>query len=409
MTQRSRGKLLAVIFLTVFIDMLGVSIVIPVIPALFFTPDTQFFSSETPEATISVLYGLLLACYPIMQFFGAPLLGALSDKHGRKPVLSVSLIGTFIGYVLFATAIVTQNLWLLFFSRMLPGFTGGNISIIMSSIADVSKVEDKAKNFGLVGMAFGLGFIFGPTIGGILSDDSIVSWFNHSIPFMVTAVLTAINFILVRLNFPETNFNRKTTPFSLFAGFQNIAKSFSTPNLRTIFGVVLIMSLGFTFYTQFFSVFLIQKFEYAEKDIGILYGWVGLWLAFTQGVIVRRLALWVKSHKVLFYSMPFIAIGLAMLLIPSKAYLFFFINPIIAVAQGITAPNLTAVVSSEASASDQGQILGINQSMQSLGQSLPPLIAGYIAYVNVSLPIVIAASLSILGWLGYMIFRRNRG
>jgi len=261
--------------------MLGVSIVIPVIPGLFFSETSDFFDPTVSENFRSILYGWLAAAYPLMQFFGAPYLGALSDRYGRKPILAISLVGTMIGYVLFAIAIIRQDIFLLFFSRMLPGFTGGNISIALSAIADISTPEDKTKNFGLVGAAFGLGFILGPAIGGFLADSTVVSWF---------AGLTLINLLLVQFRFPETLKEKQMTPLSMFTGFRNIATSFRTPHLRTIFIVVLLIGLGFSFFTQFFSVFLFQKFSYTEKSIGLLYGWVGIWLVITQGLIVRRMS-----------------------------------------------------------------------------------------------------------------------
>jgi len=174
---------LATIFFTVFLDMLGLSVIIPVIPALFFDPDTQFFAAEVSQSTRSIMYGFIIAIFPLMQFFGAPILGAYSDRFGRRPMLQWSLVGALIGYLLFAYAISIQNIYLLFAARAIPGFMGGNISIIQSAIADVSLPKDKAKNFGLVGAAFGLGFIIGPLIGGVLADNSFVSWFTHSTPF----------------------------------------------------------------------------------------------------------------------------------------------------------------------------------------------------------------------------------
>ena len=133
------------IFLTAFIDMLGVGIIIPVIPALFFTAESGILSTDISTATKTMIYGWLCASYPIMQFFGAPVLGALSDRFGRKPVLMVSLFGTLLGYLLFGWAILSKNLWLLFISRMLPGFFGGNISIVYSAIADMATPQTKPK------------------------------------------------------------------------------------------------------------------------------------------------------------------------------------------------------------------------------------------------------------------------
>ncbi len=408
-TPKTSTSLLSIIFLTVFIDMLGISIVIPVIPVLFFEPDCGFFAAATAMDSRSVMYGFLVAIYPLFQFFGAPLLGSLSDRYGRKPVLTVSLIGTMIGYSLFAVAIYQQNLWLLFFSRALPGFTGGNISVIYSALADISAPADKAKNFGLVGAAFGIGFILGPTIGGLLADNTIVHWFNAATPFWVTTALTFINLCLVRWRFPETLQQSRQSRLSLLSGFRNIALSFQLPRLRLIFTVVLLISLGFTFFTQFFSVLLIQKFAFTEKSIGLLYGWVGIWLALTQGLIVRRLSGRVSPFKLLNFSILALSIAIVVLLIPDQSWWFYVTNPFIAIAQGITSPNLTAVVSEQATSDQQGQILGINQSMQSLGTLLPPMVAGYLNTINGNFPLLAGASLVFLAWLVYVIgFRRGR-
>lgn len=409
MQKRTPKAPLLTIFLTVFIDMLGISIIIPVIPALFFDPDAGFFSASVSQDTRSVLYGLLIACYPVMQFFGAPLLGALSDRYGRRPILSLSLVGTLIGYLLFAIAIDMQNIWLLFFSRLLPGFTGGNISIVLSAIADVSDEAGKTKNFGLVGAAFGIGFILGPTIGGVLADNTVLPWFNHAVPFFFTAILTLFNILLVWFRFPETLQEPSETPFSLFAGFRNVVRSLTNPRLRVIFTVVLLLSLGFTFFTQFFSVLLIQKFEFSEKNIGWLYGWIGIWLALTQGLIVRRMSGRVAPVRILSISILCLSIAIGALLIPDQSFWFYILNPLIALSQGITSPNLTTVVSGQAGAKQQGEILGINQSMQSIGAALPPLIAGYLNALNGNLPILTGSILIFAGWAVFVfIFKQKK-
>lgn len=382
--------------------MLGIGIVIPVLPVLFFGSDTTLLGPEVGERARSIWYGLLLASYPFMQFFGAPALGALSDRHGRKPLLMLSLAGTLAGYLLFALAIKQQSLWMLFVSRMLPGFTGGNISIIFSSIADVSDASSRTRNFGLVGMAFGLGFIFGPTLGGLMADASLVSWFEPATPFYFTALLTLVNILLVQRRFNETLTQRRTSQVSLLTGVRNVGKSFADPKLRGIFTVVMLLSLGFTFFTQFFSVLLINKFGFTERNIGMLFGWIGLWLVFTQGVTVRILSRYVHAAVILRYSILALACALGALLLPDKSWMFFALNPFVATFQGITAPNLTSTVSSQAGPERQGEILGINQSMQSLGQAIPPVIGGYLAGINNYLPIITAAGLTFLGWVVYL-------
>ncbi len=405
--ERKSSPLLP-IFLTVFLDMLGVGIIIPVLPALFFEANSSFFEPGVSREFRSVTYGLLIASFPLMQFFGAPMLGALSDRFGRKPLLMVSLTGTMIGYLLFAFAVGSRSLALLFVSRMLPGFFGGNIAIVYSAIADVSDERSRPKNFGLVGMSFGLGFILGPTIGGILADESVLGWFGPETPFLFTAALTAINVVLVWRWFGETLRQSRPTPLNPLQGFRNIAVSFSDRRLALIFTVVLLLSLGFSFFTQFFSVLLIEKFSYTERDIGLLYAWIGLWLVITQGVFVRRLSTIVAPRRVLVFSILGLSFFLLLLLLPEHSYWFYLLNPCIAISQGITSPNLTTVVSLEAGASHQGEILGINQSMLSLGQIVPPLIAGYLNTLSSSLPMLAAAVFAFAGWCAYLYYLRNR-
>lgn len=407
MTSNNKGSLLP-IFVTVFLDMLGVGIIIPVIPALFFEADSSFFDPSISHDFRSITYGLLIGAFPFMQFFGAPMLGALSDRFGRKPMLMVSLTGTMIGYLLFAVAVYLQHLPLLFVSRMLPGFFGGNISIVYAAIADVSDEKSRPKNFGLVGMSFGLGFILGPSLGGVLADDSVVSWFGPETPFLFTAALTMLNIGLVWRWFRETIKIRRQTPLNPFQGFRNVAKSFSDPRLRTIFSVVLLLSLGFSFFTQFFSVLLIEKFAYSEKDIGFLFAWIGLWLVITQGVFVRRLSKVAAPTRILSFSILALGLALLSLLLPGRSAWFFLLNPLVAISQGITSPNLTTVVSVQAGAERQGEVLGINQSMLSLGQIVPPLIAGYLNTISASLPILVAGLVVLLGWLVFVfVFRKT--
>lgn len=405
--KNSRSPLFT-IFLTVFIDMLGVGIIIPVLPALFFDPETSIVPLSMADDERAFLYGALLAVFPLMQFFGAPMLGSLSDRFGRKPVLLVTQVGTLLGYLLLAFAILWQNLPLLFFSRMLPGFTGGNIAVILSSIADVSDDQDKARNFGLVGMAFGIGFILGPTLGGILADDTILSWFTPATPFWFTAILTFFNVLFILYAFPETLKQKREVAVNPFTGFRNLAVSFGTPNLRRIFIVVLLLSLGFTFFTQFFAVYLIQDFTYSEKDIGFLFGWVGIWLAFTQGVLVRRLSKRYPPQQILTYSILGLSASLVFVLLPDTTLGLYLLNPLIAIAQGITSPNLTATISMQASEDQQGEILGINQSMQSLGQLIPSIIGGYLITFGSSLPIWVGSGLILLGWLVFILFFGSR-
>ncbi len=404
-TQKSP---LLTIFLTVFIDLLGVGIVIPVIAPLLLDPTHNMLPIETSIHTRTILLGFLIASFPLAQFFGAPILGALSDRFGRKKLLAISMCGTLLGYILFAIAILNQNIYLLFASRLLDGFTGGNISIALSSIADVSDEKTKAKNFGMVGAAFGLGFILGPYIGGKLADPILVSWFNAATPFWFAAILTIVNLVFVFALFPETLKEKRHTPVSIFTGIKNINRAFQLKHLRSIFLVVFLITLGFNFFTQFFQVFLINKFHYKIGNIADVFAYIGIWIVLAQGGIQRPLSKKFSPLNIIQISAILLGITLPMLLLPTESIYIYYVLPFIAIFQGLTTPNLNSVVSSQAGKAEQGQILGINQSIQSLGMAFPPIIASYINLVNINLPIATASFCIILGWGVLIVFFRNK-
>jgi MFS transporter, DHA1 family, tetracycline resistance protein len=405
MPEEKRNPL-APIFLTVLLDMLGIGIVIPILPALFSSPEASILPPSIPQNQEAILYSLVIAIYPFMQFFGAPILGALSDKYGRKPILQLSLLGAMTGYLLLAVAIGVKSLPLLFLARALPGFMGGNISIIYSAISDLThhQPENRPKYFGLVGAAFGIGFIIGPALGGVLADRTLVSWFNHSTPFYFTAGLTLFNIVLIQWNLPETLRQQKDSALSLLTGMRNIRRAFSFTNLRGLFTVSLLFSLGFSFFTTFFAYYLMKKFGIYERQAGLIFGWVGLWLVFTQLVIVRRLSGKVRPQVILTFSLFALACFIPMLLLPqNNPWWVLAINPLIAIAQGLSSPNLTALVSSNALPDQQGEIMGINQSMISLGQFIPALAGGFLSAFWLPGPLLASGFFMLMAWV---VFKR---
>jgi DHA1 family tetracycline resistance protein-like MFS transporter len=398
MEQQTRRNPILSIFITVFIDMLGVGIIIPIFAPLIVQNDLGIVPAHFSKEERQVIYGFLAATFSIFQFFGAPILGALADRHGRKRVLNFTLVGTFLGYLLFASAVHMKILLLVFLARAIPGFTGGNISIALAALADLSDDKSKAKNFGLIGMAFGLGFILGPSIGGILSK------YDYSYPLLFTAFLAFINIILVYVQFPETFKPKTVRPISLMAGFHNIAKAFSYTNMRVILLVLFLFAFGFTFFTQFFSVFMINKFNATTQQIGYIFGFSGVCMVLTQGGLTRALSGRVLPEQILRFTIIGLGIALLLTLLPTTLYGLFAVQPFIAMFQGLTQPNITSIVSSLGTSENQGEILGIQASVQSLAFAIPPILAGLISTIDYRLPVV-AGSLSLLiGWLIFIFF-----
>lgn len=388
------------IFLVVLIDMIGIGIAIPVVASLFLSTDLLFGPSIS-FATRTIILGFLIASYPLAQFFGAPILGALSDNYGRKKILIISLIGTFIGYILFGIGIITQNLSLLFISRIIDGFTGGNITIAMASIADISSKEEKVKRFGIIGMSFGFGMIIGPVIGGILANNNIVSWFNYATPFFFAATLCAINIALFILMFNETLTRRRKTDISLYTGIKNLKRALNLnhQSLKTVFLFAFLFTLGFSFYTQFSQIFLIEKFSITTTQIGIYFGYLGICIVLTQGIIVRKLAKHFKPENILPFSALGISLSIILILLPKNMLGIYIITAMIAICAGLTMPNLNALVSNLTPKDEQGEIIGINQSIQSLAMAIPPIIAGFFAAIYYKLPVIIGSAFIFLAWI----------
>lgn len=386
------------VLLTVFLDLLGLGMVIPIAAPLLLSPGTGMLPAGYGFAERSIVLGFLLGVFSLAQFIGAPVLGAMADRYGRKKLLLLSIAGTLAGYLLFAAGILEHSIVLCFASRLLDGFTGGNISIAMSAIADVTEEKDRAKNFGLIGMSFGLGFILGPFAGGVLSDAGLVSWFNYATPYLFAALLSLFNIGVMLLLFRETLVVRGTSRVRLWTGFANLGNAFRVKESRNIFAVLFLLVFGFNFFTQFFQVFLIRKFSFGASDIAWLFAYIGLWLALAQGLVTRPLSKRFSPARLVSLTALPAALVFPLLLLPQESWWLYLIVPFIAVFNGVNTPNLTAVISMQAGKAGQGSILGIRQSVLSVAMAIPPIVAGFMTSLDVSLPVWAAALFTFLGW-----------
>jgi MFS transporter, DHA1 family, tetracycline resistance protein len=409
MKKKAVKRNLLGLFLVIFLDLLGVGIIIPILAPLMLDPVGVLAPIAWDETTRTLVLGALIGIYPIMQFFGAPILGALSDRFGRKNLLTTSLLGTLIGYLVTGYGIYSGQLWMVFVGRGLDGFTGGNVAVANSAIADMSSEEDRASNFGLVGAAFGLGFIFGPFLGGVLSNPEIHPFFSAHLPFLLTAGLSLVNLILIGSVFKETLKESIFTKISPFTGFRNLRKAMKMSEMHSIFQVIFLHQLGFAFFTQFFPVFLVLKFSFTETDIGLLFGYTGLWIAFGQGVLTRIVAKHAGPSKALKYSILLLSLGIFLHIFPANSWYFLLLAPIVAMAEGITFPNTTAVASNLTPDNKQGEIMGVVSSLRALGMAVPPLIAGVLVTVNQNFAIIAAAVITLLAWVSFMYgFRESK-
>jgi MFS transporter, DHA1 family, tetracycline resistance protein len=394
-----------IIIFTILIDTLGIGILGPILPQLLGNPASPHYLLGRGAAVGSgyIMFGFLVAVFPVMQFFATPILGQLSDRYGRKPVLALSLAGTAVGYALFALGIIFRNIPVLFVARALDGITGGNLSVAQAAIADVTSPQDRTKNFGMIGAAFGVGFIIGPFLGGVLADPSIASWFNAATPFWFAAILASANTAQVLFQFDETNKHMRQFDVDFTRGIGNIARAYAMPQLRPIFLTSFFFSAGFGFFISFFGVFLIHKFGFNEARIGNFFAWVGLCAIFTQLVTTRRVAARFSEAQVLRVTLLGVSVVmLAYLLSPSPLWLL-AIAPVSSTFNGLSLANMGGLLSRSVPPQVQGEILGIGSSIQALANALPPLLGGFVAASFApEAPVLAAAMTMFVAWLVFV-------
>jgi MFS family permease len=357
------------------------------------------FGAGADFAYRALLLGFLLGTAPLVQFFASPIMGGYADRMGRKPVLVVSVLANGLAHFLFGFAILTGQLWLMFTSRVLAGLGSANLAVANSAVADISEPEAKVRNFGLIGVGIGLGFIVGAYLGGTLSDPSFAPGITAATPLWLATALTVLNAMFIMLFFSETLREPLRKPMSVLTGARNFARAFTIPNLRVLFIVSLLLGFGFNFFAQFFSVFLISKFSLTSADIGIMFVYVGVCIALTQGVATRVLSRIAAPVEVLRWAPLVGVVTLLALTQVERLSTVYFLLPIVALGYGVNPPNLSALISNLAGKESQGEALGISQSMAAVSFGIPPIISGIVSGIDVALPMTLAAVSIFAAWV----------
>jgi MFS transporter, DHA1 family, tetracycline resistance protein len=350
---------LPILLAVVFVDMLGFSLILPLLP---------FYADSFGASPTQV--GFLVASYAAMQFVGAPLLGGLSDRVGRRPVLVLSILGTAAGFVVFGLA---TSLWVLFASRMLDGLTGGNISVARAYIADVSPADRRARNFGLVGAAFGLGFIVGPAMGGFLSR-----W-GFALPAFVAAGMAMVNAAAVFLFLPESHTAeaRAATKERKEQGAPSgLTHLFAGRRAGGVLWIRFYFSMAFVTFQSIFALFTQYRLDLNAEQTGYILGYIGVLIVLTQGVLVGPISKRFSENCILKVAIILMCPALfAWAWVPSVPLLLLAMPPI-AIAGGIFNSVSISALSHAVDPTEIGSAMGVSTSLESVTRALAPSLGG---------------------------------
>lgn len=392
-------RVLTILFVTLLLDVVGIGILIPVIPALFTDPtSSSFMLADYSVGARLFIAGLMTALFGVMQFLAAPLLGDLSDTFGRKKLLTLGVGVLAVAQLIFAAGIALASLPLLFMSRLVAGIAGANFSIVQASIADVTVPEHRARNFGLIGAAFGLGFILGPLIGGYI----VALTGNPALPFLFAGCLGILNLLFITLMLPETHHVRTAAAkFSFFKAFRNIKTAYLDVDTRPLYTVSFLQMLGFGVYTSFSAVFLTARLGFSEANTGTYFAFVGFCMVLSQVFVVGWASARYSERQIIGAALPLLALMLILQVVVFSPIMLYALVPFTATAVGLISTNLPALISKGVSGARQGAALGINGSLQALSQGIAPLLASAVAasfgiptiFILASLLVVVATAL----------------
>jgi MFS transporter, DHA1 family, tetracycline resistance protein len=355
-----KNKPLASIFLIVFIDLLGFGLILPLLP----------YYAESFGASDTII-GLLVASYAAAQLVGASLLGRLSDRFGRRPILLLSLLGTLLSFLMLGFA---RTLIVLFIARISDGITGGNISVAQAYISDVTDEKNRAKGLGMIGAAFGLGFILGPATGGFLSQ-----W-GYAVPAFAAAGLVAINLLMVAFWLPESLTPEKRAELmqadkpkiNLASMLAALSRPFSGSLLITRF----FFSIAFAIFQTIFSLYALRRFGLDARQTGYVLAYVGLLSVITQGGLVGRLTKRFREDQLIFASVGIMGISLlAWAFAPSVLMLLIILAPI-AFSGGVLNTVISSALTKAVEPHEIGGILGFSASIESLTRVIAPTLGG---------------------------------
>ena len=378
---------------------MGMTFAWPIFGKLFTGKTTALFSSDISLQWRNVLYGIMIGIASLFMFLGAPLLGDLSDRIGRRKVLLFCLVGTSLGMCTSALGIIFKQVSILMLSRAWLGAVAACQIVAQASIVDISNKNNKAANLGVVEAANNLGYIIGPIIGGLLIDNSLVSWFNFTTPFYFAAILALFNALLLLITYKETIKSKITKKLHLAHGIKVFARALTHKDIRILACIYACFQIGWAIYFQTVFLSLIQKYNYSGRLLSYFFLVMGLTFSFNFLVVVRFITRHLVLKKVIYTALITASLCCLATTHSNEIGLWFGIV-VMSCAISLGGNALITTFSNRVIENEQGWAMGINSSIAALTWAFTPVLAGLLLAFSFRLPLLIAAIAFLVGATG---------
>jgi DHA1 family tetracycline resistance protein-like MFS transporter len=392
------GRILP-LYLVVFAGFVGYSLMIAIFTPLLLRRDGGMLPNTDSASTRTILLGILLALYPLAQFLAAPVIGALSDRYGRKPTLLVSLVASTGCYALIAIAVGTRMIGLLMLACFLAGLAEANVAVAQSAVADIAPVSQRNRLFGYVYLSASLAYVVGPLAGGKLADPSLVSWFDYATPFWAVALLLAGILGLTALRFHETLAGRRAEEVRFTQAFFNLIRVFAPGRVRRLYLANFVLYLAIFGFFRVYPMYLVNRFHMGVSRESLFVAWVAVPIVAANLGIVAWLSKRLTSRQIAMYGSALLAVVMAAIVIPHAQNALWITLGLSSLALAVCLPAAAGIISEAVSSDEQGSALGSNQSLQVGAEALAGLGGGLLAAIATGLPLSAMAALALLASL----------
>jgi len=382
------------LYIVIFIGFLGYSLTITILTPLILNNSGGVLDSLPIDADRLIVLGVVLALYPLGQFFGSPVLGSLSDRFGRKPVLLVSLFISTVGYAGFAYALYTKNLPLFMLISLIIGLSEANIVIAQSAIADISTTKNRTRMFAYINLSASGAFIIGPLAGGMLADPGIAPWFGYDTPFWAVFFLLFCTTIISYTIFKETRPEESRREVGYLEAFTNLANVFTSKRLRVIYFINFLIYFAIFGFFRSFPIYLVEEYAMGVSEVAVFIAWNAVPVVIGSLWLIGYLAKYYSSRVITIYSSILFGISAVIVIIPEPEWALWVTLFLPGLALAVAMPACTSMLSFMVAGEQQGSVLGNNLSLEVGAEVLSGLAAGFLAANLIELPMFVVGTVA---------------